>query len=75
MNQSISASGIGGDFRCFKSRYEIVPLGSHRARIIYQAILVPEMPFPPIVGLLAMRSMIGTQFDAVLEEIQRRAVR
>ena len=75
MNQSISASGIGGDFRCFKSRYEIVPLGSHRARIIYQAILVPEMPFPPIVGLLAMRSMIGTQFDAVLEEIRRRAVR
>jgi carbon monoxide dehydrogenase subunit G len=75
MNQSISASGIGGDFRCFKSRYEIVSLGSHRARIIYQATLVPGMPIPPIVGLLAMRSMIGTQFDAVLEEIRRRAVR
>jgi carbon monoxide dehydrogenase subunit G len=75
MNQSISASGIGGDFRCFKSRYEIVPLGSQRARIVYQATLVPGMPIPPIIGLLAMRSMIGTQFDAVLEEIRRRAVR
>jgi len=75
MNQSISASGIDGDFRCFKSRYEIVPLGLQRARIVYQATLVPGMPIPPIIGLLAMRSMIGTQFDAVLEEIRRRAVR
>jgi carbon monoxide dehydrogenase subunit G len=75
MNQSISASGIGGDFRCFKSRYEIVPLGSQRARIVYQATLVPGTPIPPVIGLLEMRSMIGTQFDAVLEEIRRRAVR
>ena len=75
LNQSISASGIGGDFRCFESRYEIVPLGSHRARLVYQATLVPGMPVPPIVGLFAMRSMIGTQFEALLEEIGRRAVR
>ena len=75
MNQSITASGIGGDFRCFESRYEIVPLGSHRARIVYRAILVPGMPVPPIVGRLAMHSMIATQFDAVLDEIRRRAVR
>ena len=75
MNQSISALGIGGDFRCFKSRYEIVPLGSQRARIVYQATLVPGMPIPPIIGLLAMRFMIGTHFDALLEEIRRRAVR
>ena len=75
MNQSISASGIGGNFRCFESRYEIVPVGSQRARIVYQATLVPGMAVPPIVGLFAMRSMIGTQFDALLEEIRRRAVR
>ena len=75
MNQSISASGIGGDFRFFESRYAIVPLGSQRARIVYQATLVPGMAVPFIVGLFAMRSMIGTQFDALLEEIRRRAVR
>jgi len=75
MNRSISASAIGGDFRCFKSRYEIVPLGSQRARIVYQATFVPGMPIPPIIGLSETRSMIGTQFDAVLEEIRRRAVR
>jgi hypothetical protein len=46
MNQSISASGIGGDFRCFKSRYEIVPLDSQRARIVYQATLVPKATHP-----------------------------
>ena len=72
-NQSISASGIGGDFRGFQSRYEIVPIGSHRARIVYQATLVPGMFVPPIVGLFAMRSAIGSQFDALLEEIRRRA--
>ena len=73
LNQSISASGIGGDFRGFQSRYEIVPIGSHRARIAYQATLVPGMFVPPIVGLFAMRSVIGSQFDALLEEIRRRA--
>ena len=73
LNQSISASGIGGDFRGFQSRYEIVPIGSRRARIVYQATLVPGMFVPPIVGLFAMRSVIGSQFDALLEEIRRRA--
>ena len=73
LNQSISASGIGGDFRGFQSRYEIVPIGSHRARIVYQATLVPGMFVPPVVGLLEIRSMIGGQFNALLEEIQRRA--
>ena len=72
-NQSISASGIGGDFRCFESRYKIVPLGSQRARIVYQATLVPKMAIPPIVGLFAMRSTMGAQFDALLREIRRRA--
>ena len=73
LNRSISASGIGGDFRGFQSRYEIVPIGSRRARIVYQATLVPGMFVPPIVGLFAMRSVIGSQFDALLEEIRRRA--
>jgi carbon monoxide dehydrogenase subunit G len=73
MNQSISTFGIGGDFRCFKSRYEIVSLSSQRARIVYRATLVPGMAVPPVVGLFAVRSMIGTQFDALLKEIRRRA--
>ena len=72
-NRSISASGIGGDFRGFQSRYEIVPIGSHRARIVYQATLVPGMFVTPIVGRFAIRSVIGSQFDALLEEIRRRA--
>ena len=72
-NQSITASGIGGDFRCFESSYKIVPLGSQRTRIVFQATLVPEMAILPIVGLSALRSMMGTQFAALLEEIRRRA--
>ena len=73
LNQTISTSGIGGDFQYFESRYEIVPVGSQRTRIVYQATLVPKMALPPIVGLLAIRSMIGAQFNALLAEIQRRA--
>ena len=73
LNQSITASGIGGDFQYFESRYEIFPVGSHRARIVYQATVVPRTPVPPIIGVLAMRSMIDIQFNALLEEIRRRA--
>jgi carbon monoxide dehydrogenase subunit G len=72
-NQSISASGIGGDFRCFESRYEVVSLGPPRARVVYQATLLPDAALPPIVELAAMRSMIGTQFNALLAEMRRRA--
>jgi len=72
-NRSISATGIGGDFRRFESRYEVVSLGPQRARIIYQATLVPDAALPPIVGPLAMRSMIDTQFNALMAEIRRRA--
>ena len=73
LNQSISASAIGGDFRCFESRYEVVPLGPQHARIVYQATLVPRTSLPAIVGLPAMRFLIGNQFNALLEEIRRRA--
>lgn len=73
LNQSISASSIGGDFRGFQSLYEIVPIGAHRTRIVYQATLVPGKFVAPIVGLFAIRSEIGSQFDALLEEIRRRA--
>jgi ribosome-associated toxin RatA of RatAB toxin-antitoxin module len=73
LNQSISASGIGGDFRYFESRYEIVPLGPQRLRIIYQATFLPDSALPPILGLSAIRFMIATQFNALLAEIQRRA--
>jgi carbon monoxide dehydrogenase subunit G len=71
-NQSISTFGIGGDFRRFESRYDVVPLGPQCARIVYRATLVPEVALPPIVGLSAMRFMIYTQFNALLTEIRRR---
>jgi carbon monoxide dehydrogenase subunit G len=71
-NQSISTSGIGGDFGRFESRYDVVPLGPQCARIVYHATLVPEVALPPIVGLSAMRFMIYTQFNALLTEIRRR---
>jgi carbon monoxide dehydrogenase subunit G len=73
LNHSVSTSGVGGDFRRFEARYDVVPLGQHCARIVYHATLVPEVALPPIVGLSAMRFTIGTQFNALLAEIRRRA--
>jgi carbon monoxide dehydrogenase subunit G len=71
-HDSISLTGIGGDFRRFDARYDIVRLGPHRTRIVYEATLVPDLPVPPLVGMPVMRSMIGSQFDALVREMKRR---
>jgi carbon monoxide dehydrogenase subunit G len=73
LNQSISTSGIGGDFRRFDSRYEVVPVDQRRTRVVYHATLVPETALPPIIGLSVVRAMICTQFNALLVEMRRRA--
>lgn len=71
--QSIAATGLGGDFKKFDARYELVPLESGRTRIVYRATLIPAMPIPPLVGLPVMRSMIRDQFFALVDEVRRRA--
>jgi carbon monoxide dehydrogenase subunit G len=71
--ESIAATGRGGDFMRFDARYELVPLDGGRTRIVYRATLVPAMPVPPLVGLPVLRSMIRGQFDALIDEVRRRA--
>jgi carbon monoxide dehydrogenase subunit G len=73
LDRSISARGIGGDFRRFESLYEIEPLGANRTRIVYRALLQPELPVPAAIGVTIMRSMIREQFDALVREVERRA--
>jgi carbon monoxide dehydrogenase subunit G len=72
-HESISAHGIGGDFKRFDSRYELQPLDPMRTRIVYRAILIPEIPVTPLVGLPVMRSMIQEQFDGLVNEVRRRS--
>jgi hypothetical protein len=73
LNRSISARGIGGDFRQFESLYEIEPLGPNRTRIVYRALLQPDLPVPAALGMPIMRLMIREQFDALVKEVERRA--
>jgi ribosome-associated toxin RatA of RatAB toxin-antitoxin module len=73
LNESITVTAIGGDFRSFDGRYEIVPLTPHRSRIVYEATMVPSTLMPSIVTLPAMRSLINTQFGALVQEVSRRA--
>jgi ribosome-associated toxin RatA of RatAB toxin-antitoxin module len=73
LNESITVAGVGGDFRYFDARYDIVPLKPHRSRIVYEATMVPSTPMPSIVRLPVMRSLISSQFGALVQEVLRRA--
>jgi len=69
---SISLTSVGGDFKRFEARYDVVPLSAHRSRIVYEATIVPAIALPPLLGLPVMRSMISTQFDHLVQEALRR---
>jgi ribosome-associated toxin RatA of RatAB toxin-antitoxin module len=73
LNESITVNAIGGDFRYFDARYDIVPLTPHRSRIVYEATMAPNTPMPSIVTLLVMHSLIDTQFSALVQEVSRRS--
>ncbi|HEU0203517.1 MAG TPA: SRPBCC family protein [Burkholderiaceae bacterium] len=74
LHESISAAGVGGDFKRFDARYELAALDAQRTRILYRAALEPSMPLPPLVGLPVMRSMIRDQFEALVREMERRTL-
>jgi carbon monoxide dehydrogenase subunit G len=70
---SIHAAAAGGDFRRFDARYDLASLGARTTRIDYRATLEPIAAVPPLVGLAVMRGLVRRQFEAMLEEIGRRA--
>jgi ribosome-associated toxin RatA of RatAB toxin-antitoxin module len=70
---SISMSSVGGDFKLFDARYDIVPLASHRSRIVYDATIIPDVSLPLFITLPIMRATISTQFAALVQEVLRRA--
>lgn len=71
--ESIRMSGVGGDFKLYDARYDIVPLTPHHSRIVYEATILPGIPLPSLISLPIMRSMITSQFDALVDEVLRRA--
>jgi len=72
-DDSMSLSGVGGDFMLFDARYEIVSLTSDLTRIVYDGAIVPLIPTPSLLSVPVMRAMISTQFGALVQEISRRA--
>ena len=71
--QSVTARAVAGDFRRFESSYQLSTDGMGHTRIEYSAVIEPIAGIPPLVGLPVMRSAIRAQFEALLDEIDRRA--
>ena len=71
-SESISSRAVGGNLKRMSGRYEL-----KRARggilLRYTGELEPDFGLPPIIGTLAVRSMVEEQFGAMVAEIERRA--
>lgn len=70
----IDAVAIAGDFIEFRSHYALHALDANRTRLIYRAHLRPRRPPPPLIGALVMQTVAQRQFDALLREVERRAL-
>jgi carbon monoxide dehydrogenase subunit G len=69
---SISSRAIGGNLRRMNGRYDVKNSGSG-VSLRYTGELEPAFELPPIIGTLAVRSMVEEQFGAMVAEIERRA--
>lgn len=63
--------GDGADLEYFEGRYELEPVGGG-VRVRYVARIVPRFALPPLIGTLAVRQTVTTQFNAMMTEIDRR---
>jgi carbon monoxide dehydrogenase subunit G len=68
----ITARAVGGNLRRMNGRYDLQPSGSG-VLLRYTGELEPAFDLPPLVGTLALRSMVEEQFSAMVAEIERRA--
>ena len=70
--ESISSRRIGGNLKRMSGRYDLqVAQGGVRLR--YAGELEPDFALPPLIGTLAVRTMVEEQFAALVSEIERRA--
>ncbi len=70
--RGVPAPGDDADhLEYFEGRYELEPVGAG-ARVRYAARIVPRFALPPLIGTLAVRQTMATQFDAMMAEIDRR---
>jgi carbon monoxide dehydrogenase subunit G len=69
---SITSRGVGGNLRHMSGRYELQGANGG-IRLRYTGAFEPDFELPPIIGTLAVRTMVEEQFAAMVAEIERRA--
>jgi ribosome-associated toxin RatA of RatAB toxin-antitoxin module len=77
----ISSRAVGGNLRRMNGRYELLPAPARAGKqadrgmmlLRYDGEIEPNFELPPVVGVVAMRSMVEQQFTAMVGEIERRA--
>ena len=69
---SIVSRAIDGNLKRMSGRYELSKAGGG-IQLRYSGELEPDFSLPPIVGTLAVRTMVEEQFGAMVAEIERRA--
>ncbi len=67
-----AAGADAAHLESFEGRYELAAAGDG-VRLHYVARIVPRFTLPPVIGELALRQTVRTQFEAMLAEIERRA--
>jgi carbon monoxide dehydrogenase subunit G len=69
---SISSRVVGGNLKRMSGRYDLqnAPGG---ILLRYTGELEPDFQLPPVIGTLAVRTMVEEQFAAMVAEIERRA--
>lgn len=70
---SVTAHAVAGDFARFESAYRLIAEEQGVVRLEYDASIEPKDGIPPLVGVTVMRWAIERQFNALLQEIERRA--
>jgi carbon monoxide dehydrogenase subunit G len=68
----ITSRAVGGNLKRMNGRYEL-RAESAGVRLRYTGELEPDFDLPPVIGTLAVRSMVQEQFAAMVAEIERRA--
>jgi carbon monoxide dehydrogenase subunit G len=73
-SDSISSRGVGGNLKRMSGRYDLHS-ASGGVVLRYTGELEPDFDLPPVIGTLAVRTMVEEQFAAMVAEIERRAAR
>jgi carbon monoxide dehydrogenase subunit G len=71
-SDSITSREVGGNLKRMTGRYDLES-GNGGIVLRYSGELEPDFELPPVIGTLAVRTMVEEQFAAMVGEIERRA--